>query len=458
MGSSLQILDKNLYFIIKLTVFTLLLSKIPYAVLGDIAEFKYSDPEFFFFFLKEILLVIIFVLLLTNYKNHKIKSFLKFYLLSLVILFYLIYINNKFNINSIIFFLKNITLPSILIFTVFLLREKIIVRIFTYVIIINILFVIYQLHLGVESETGISKHLYLNRPKGATDNPNTLALIFFFYYSFFLQNIFVVSSEKYDDYYKKKNIFYHLGLMSCVFFSVFTISFATMFATFALVIFICIYYFFLNKFKIAIIFFITQLLSFILSITIIFLFYKSLYKIFSYKIFYLIKLIKEYFLNNIKEISLTENFLGSRLIDYIDYFNQKKINIISVNEKNNKNFFNLQDNFNFIIDFLSSGSDISNQIFFYDSDFLNLAYAFGNLFVIIFGTFIFYIFCEQNINKKKYKYQNVEKINIFLFSIVILLFLKKFIPISVANYFFFIILGYRILDVVNNFKNKKKFV
>ena len=105
MSKSLQILDKNESFIIKLTVFTLLLGKIPYAVLGDIAEFKYSDPKLLFFILKDILLIIIFFLLLTKYKNNKIKNFIKFYLLSNVICIFLIYIN-KFDITSIIFFFK----------------------------------------------------------------------------------------------------------------------------------------------------------------------------------------------------------------------------------------------------------------------------------------------------------------------------------------------------------------
>jgi len=181
---------------------------------------------------------------------------------------------------------------------------------------------------------------------------------------------------------------------------------------------------------------------------ILFLFYKPQYKIFSYKIFHLTELIKNFFQKSIGEYIFTENFIGSRVNDYKNYFFDNKDNLLILPQEysNNK-----------IYDLFESNI-FTNQVFFYDSDFLNLVDAFGILFVIIFGTFIFYIFCEQNINKKKNKYKNVEKINIFLLSIVFLIITKKFIPITVANYFFFIILGYRISDVVNNFKNKKKFV
>ena len=440
------VINKKVYFILQLIIFFILLGKIPYLYLNDFSKVDLSNPIFYLFIFKEILIVFFFILFLKYYKDKEKIKYLKFFLLINIILILLIFINLKLNITGLLFYFKNIGLPLTLIFVSFFLNEKIILKIFIYFIVLNFLLFFFQLQ-NFTTETEITNYLYFGRPKGVTDNPNTVGLSLFLIYSFLLQNLFeeLNKQKNKDDFYHNKIIILLLASMCCIFLITFTNSLSIIISLYLLLIFLgC--FFFNNKKKAFIVFFITQNFSLILAILIKYLFFKTQFNLFLNKFFLLINVIKTRFLKDQFNFEgLQKNTVEGKINDYIVVIKDIKINFPSfLSEKNQ--FENLK--------FLSAYEDFSNQFFFYDSDFLNLIYSFGLLPSIIFIFFILYIICEHYINKKKYNYQNVNKIYIFLISFLIIILFKKLIPLTIANYFLFIILGYRMRDIINNFKKK----
>jgi hypothetical protein len=377
------VVNKKIHLILQLIIFFILLGKIPYIYFNDIPKVDLLNPIFYLFIFKEILIVFFFILFLKYNKNKEKINYLKFFLLINIILILLILINVKLNIYGLLFYFKNIGLPLTLIFVSFFLNEKIILKIFIYFIVLNFFLFFFQLP-NFTTEKEITNYLYFGRPKGVTDNPNTIGLSLFLIYSFFLQNLFdELNKQKNEDhFYHNKIIIPFLGLMFCIFLIILTNSVSIIICLYLLLF--LVYFFFNNKIKAFIILFMMQNFFFILAILTKYLFYKPQFNLFLGKFFFIISTIKTRFLNdqfNFK--GLQENAVESRIQDYIAVYND-------ILDHNSFNFV-VKENQSDVLKFSLEMEFVSNQFFFYDADFLNLIYSFGLIPSIIFIIFILYI-------------------------------------------------------------------